>query len=565
MLDYSANLYLESLLNDKLSNIIKFFSPFALLVDYVKKYLENKGKNTNGYLLKIGLSLSYIILASVPLAAFLIQYQNSHLTFEDPVGKVLFNFTVFAPLTNSFTLFLILLFSGYFSLNRVEDINKKVDNLIGHQLWTEPKTFNTLNSLLNQQTGRKSKAFILKFMSYLVEDRIVNKTNNHSHVFQISTGLNVWPISRYSKFLSANMDRAEERILWLVDLNDFFAFHLPELIKYSLAIRAINVFPWIVSDEYSKDVAIQKIVDKFGENTPDDMPKEIWQLQVEKIKRYFTKMAIKDESNKQIDIADNTTLKFVINNPSNDDLNNNVNCFDMLLNILACCGYCLYELQDTYPSVAVRDIESGFNKFSNKFLDHIYPHFGAFRRAQVKQKKRIFCINSPTNDDYINQLKNAISTCLNNQKEYWIQLADLGITKKDIEQRIIINSALNLFEITCGGKKNIVVRKISIKKTPLFSQLDLGVYDSNYIVSSKKNHIEKKQECRIITWYYGFSDVRNENHWSSIIKSEYKDIETYEAYRFITAEADYATEDSDFNDFKDNVNIALSKTTNIFH
>ncbi len=378
-----------------------------------------------------------------------------------------------------------------------------LDNLIGHRLWASKQTYDLLSDLLKFHAGAKAKWLMIKFLSEVASDRILTQRDESKAfaIYKVDTGNNLWPLSKYSKFLKDNMSHADKSIYWIVDPKDMFSIILPELLNYVFASYAFACFPSRVMSEVLGQ--LQKHAPKQSSHT----------LRIEtffKIDKNHNDRLIKNSACSK---AYNDNLDFILGSSQHttkqlDYFTNNLyarrqewNVFnDYILPCMVRCGIILLKNKNIDSNF---NINKAFENFSAEYINRVLPHFLAFRINDLVVKKRIIFLdydNGESLDTVIKSLWDN-SEFLKDIKAFVKDKNYLDVFKT--QDQLICDHLMKLFCFTSGGKKNIVVTNAggSVSDT---NSLDIGFYDDNFVVRAKGVEGNPEKDEREVTWIYGY-------------------------------------------------------------
>lgn len=536
--------------------VIKFFVPFWMFTEYIVFILKSKLEHFKHVNISANTKKTITTLILIFFLFILVLIMNVYLSKDNIIGFWGLNSNTNFPIeglaytivllisfiSNHITIYFIKYFaqnnspvnrySGVLSKNLNEKLNslsEDVDNLFGHQVFAGESTYNVLFKLLEQQKGKKSKAFILRYLAQLLDDRI----EENDHYIMISNKNNRWPNIKYSHFLANNMDRAEESVIWVVSPKDFYNIMLPDFIGYYLISNALAVVGEELLPASEKEyLALKKLFPKLYKYIKEEMDIKL----LDNDCRVAQSKIIKEFDTLFVDLRNHSKHRRNKNEKENDQLKQAM-LFNKALETLKTAGFLIYKLTG---NVNYKIVKAKYYSFECMFINKIFPHYNSFRRSNVQQKERVLLIGDIDFD--IGTLKSSLYDALSKshwtrndiQTNGWSKLwTQVGITHEDLADGSIIEKSLDLFKLTCGGEDNISfinmgnwyidnVEKAMEKEHSLsaeevssvivklkeeinntkFENLDMGIYDREYIVSSEHDLGSRK-----IDWYFGINNI----------------------------------------------------------
>ena len=367
-----------------------------------------------------------------------------------------------------------LLYAIFWFIEESRSVEFNTGQLLGHKVWAEDKTHELLKEIVDNERFGRSKWHIVKFLAILADERISG--DKEQGFFKLSTHSDgQWHVSKYSRFLSDNIEHAQEEALWLVDPKDFTNTLIPQCLRYVLASLAIielggpTTAIWSAKQHYSTvfkpmlDAAVQR-----GLGSPEDLKTKLEAIRPQPV---------------DIDL-------------SQDD-KSTWNAFENV--VLAGMSVFGGLLVQTPHSVREDVILAGFQEFYAAWLSRVFPHIAAFRRCGIRDATRIVLVPRGNGEDgtyrdeeaAIQDMANALRESLDTDK-VWTSLASPET------QRTILATAFRMFEYLSGGAGRIKAYITKGESVPPVG-LDIGIYDRKFVVWSKQLSESSRRE---VTWFY---------------------------------------------------------------
>lgn len=337
-----------------------------------------------------------------------------------------------------------------------KDVIKQFDNIIGHKLWADNKTYKLFEALLDDADLDKSKWLMINFLKKIIE-------RSHEGKYQIHANMKIY---EYSDFLNANIDHAND-IKWLISPSDFFGILLPEFIVYILIdIGQKNKGYKIVLHDNSLDV------DQCFDSKMD-------------CTLYRKNETIKVEEGKKVGELRSDIMQ------------------QYLRPICICAG--IESLLENMNMISL-DVEKLYKETVQEGFG--LPHIEAFRLSG-SEKERILCLGGNLDTDDISKIvksywtsnKTSFNLALmaSCQSEKCPEITSCLHRLKNINEEVqknIISNALDLFLFSCE-------RHFEIKGYGDEKLNDIGIYDEKIKVVATNN----MDGTRHVVWSYDDTEL----------------------------------------------------------
>jgi len=361
-----------------------------------------------------------------------------------------------AVLVNLLSLLVIALFSGSFTelAGSIRAHSRKIDGLIGEQIWAGKTTTALLRDLNTPQRPRARWVFV-NFLKEVVDDVI-----SQNAVYQVKTcsPWTQWNLCRYSLFLSENIEHAKT-VWWLVAPKDFFYVLLPDFIAYSL-----SCYGWMAH--------------RYPLNLPDSRQTALGDV----FARQFGAAFVPSLTEILVDLrGDSDALKL-------NEVREKVLPVQAQLGIRALVEGCLSGLSGTFRRSGLR---TAYLQCFPAVLDSLLPHVEAFRLCRAA-KMRVIYLGDQTDL----KVDRNLGDLLQRQFDVGQFLRSCSsVCQDDLRPLIasgamprVARTAMRLFAYTCGGATHCQVATLSGEEKTFPGDLtypDVGIYDSTYVVRSR--------------------------------------------------------------------------------
>jgi len=372
---------------------------------------------------------------------------------------------------------LIVLYAVYYYLMGATQILDNTDKLLGHKVWARPRTHDLLQELMDKEKFGRAKWQLVNFLAHLAEDRV--EGDKEDGFFSVGTESDgAWHIATYSRFLSDNIEHAQDEVFWLVDPDDFVTLLLPECLEYVLAsvcaerLGLPDGTAWETPKYYSN---VFKPITEEARNQRVATD-SIWELDGAVRERVLSicgaggTICFKGQSQEY------TWEVFE----------------QIILPGMTHFGRLMIEKDPAFLNETF--IEKGFEKLYQHWLKSVFPHIAAFRRCPASTAVRIVVVprgktrasekqaNARPDDKAVTEDVAVKDLALRIYKVCASRNLFQGIEK--IEGRLkILELALGLFSRMSGGDHRIVA-VIPPEEKDVPCHLDIGVYDHRFYVWS---------------------------------------------------------------------------------
>lgn len=463
--------------------ILKYvFTPLAILIPVFSVGSEECEKA--GQQKWINIILSTLLVLAIAISLIKIDYFQSFFSITSDSTESIKTISLFyLKYGIAFNLvFIVWLFPFWknielfrFVLIETDQIVKNTGALVGDRLWCENNTNKLLKHIIDKAHDERAKWHLINFLANLADEHVEPEGEKWLKLTTTTKANGQWHISRYSKFLSDNIDHAENRILWLVDPIDFYEVLLPDCISYSIAAIAIEELG-LPEITWGKTIDLCTVFEPMRKKAEEKYKGKETSVEICNLLRTLREIGLNLPSQGAAYIECGWW----------DNLNS------LFLKNLEGIGNILIASDPSLISKA--KISSGFWKLHRHWLDKCFPHIGALLKARVKEAYRIIYIPKVSTGGAPPVESNPDDIAIEQfSKKIWDKLANSYSNS-------LVEHALNLFEEITGGPDKVKVYvSNTIVTMPDKPEYDLGVYDDNFIVRAKQNDNPRTRE---VAWYH---------------------------------------------------------------
>jgi len=392
--------------------------------------------------------------------------------------------------------------------NGFRDSYWRMDQILGHKVWAEERTYKFLSRIVQNEAREKAKWQMVNFLSRLADNHIFPEED--SGYFKITTeSSGTWHISEYSDFLSDNIVHASKEIKWLVDPKDFSEYLIPYSVSYllgSIAARTVGLpsqqawtEPNPVSCDFLFSSMIKEACPSYCKETDtraylQNLAYEHHSGRNERNRSHAKEHGIETIAGKAIFLRQGRTVGWW------HDFH------DIVLPGIAYFGNEVVK-KDGVPDDKV--ILDGFSDLYDNWIRRAFPHIDSFKRASAERACRQLLL--PPADT----VQEALQIVADNLSKTIFNKAS-AIDALSMEDRLtIVRMAFRLFGELSGGAKRVDVCafKGAIEDDAI-SSFDVGLYDSKFLVRSVADG-----DYRLVEWYYLFQRSTKDRQLPSNIKS----------------------------------------------
>jgi len=391
--------------------------------------------------------------------------------------------------------------------NSFKDSYWRMDQILGHKVWAEERTFKFLSRIVQNEANEKAKWQMVNFLSRLADNHIFPEED--SGYFKITTqSSGTWHISEYSDFLSDNIMHASKEIRWLVDPRDFGKYLIPYCVSYllgSIAAKTVGLpskSVWNERSAVSCDYFFSRMIKKACPTYCDETA----------TRKYLHKLAADHHSERMQQngfharehgteaIAEQAI--FLMQGRSVGwwhDLH------DVVLPGIAYFGNEVIK-KDGVPDEKV--IIEGFSELYDSWIRRAFPHIDSFRRASAERAfRQLLLPQADTVQLALQMVADNLSQTIFNEAN--------ALRELSMENRLtVLRLAFRLFSELSGGAKRIDVCGFKGPSTEdEIGSYDVGLYDGKFLVRSIANG-----DFRQVEWYYLFQRPKKDEQLPRDIK-----------------------------------------------
>lgn len=406
------------------------------------------------------------------------------------------------------------------TLNGFRDGYWRMDQILGHKVWAEERTYKFLSRIVQNEAREKAKWQMVNFLSILADNHIFPEED--SGYFKITTeSSGTWHISEYSDFLSDNIVHASKEIRWLVDPKDFVEYLIPYCISYllgSIAAKTVGLpskSVWNEQHPVSCDFMFSSVI-------KNACPKYCAE---EETRAFLEGLATRHHSDR------NTQDGYHAKEHGTENIRPAI-----FLKQGRSVGW-WHDLHDiVFPGIAYfgneivkkegipddKVILEGFSELYDDWIRKAFPHIDSFKRASAERAfRQLLLPEADTVCAAVDKIADRLSETLFEETS--------AIKELSIEKRLqVVRLALRLFGELSGGARRIDV--CGFKGPSAGDEVgsyDVGLYDGKFLVRSIADG-----DYRLVEWYYLFQRPTKDDRLPRDIKFlteilEHKTTETF--------------------------------------
>lgn len=406
------------------------------------------------------------------------------------------------------------------TLDGFHDSYWRMDQILGHKVWAEERTYKFLSRIVQNEAREKAKWQMVNFLSRLADNHIFPEED--AGYFKITTeSSGAWHISEYSDFLSDNIVHASKEIRWLVDPKDFVEYLIPYCISYllgSIAAKKVGLpseSVWNEQHPVSCDYVFARIIKNACPNYCDEAATRAFLAGLNT--RHHSERNTQDGYHAREHGTEHIEPAIFLKQGRSVGWWHDLH--DIIFPSIAYFGNEIVK-KEGVPDDKV--ILEGFSELYDNWIRKAFPHIDSFKRASAERAfRQLLLPEADTVCAAVDIIADKLSETIFEKTS--------GIRDLSIETRLqVVRLALRLFGELSGGTRRIDVCGFKGPNTGNeVSSYDVGLYDGKFLVRSIADG-----DYRLVEWYYLFQRPTKDDRLPRDIKFltgilEHKTTETF--------------------------------------